>query len=90
MATTKVTFTLDAETVGRIEDAANRLAKPKSQVVREAVADYHSRIGHLSENERIRMLKVFDAVVPAIPVRPEREVDAELLEIRRTRRSVRR
>jgi predicted transcriptional regulator len=45
MATTKVTFTLDEETVHRIDDAAVHLAKPKSQVVREAVADYHSRIG---------------------------------------------
>jgi predicted DNA-binding protein len=39
MATNEVTFTLDAETVHRIEDAAERLAKPKSQIVREAVAD---------------------------------------------------
>jgi predicted nucleic acid-binding protein len=34
MATTEVTFTLDAETVHRIEEAAERLAKPKSQIVR--------------------------------------------------------
>lgn len=32
-----------------IDDAAERLAKPKSQIVREAVADYRSRIGRLSE-----------------------------------------
>jgi len=87
MATTKVTFTLDEETVHRIDDAAVRLAKPKSQVVREAVADYHSRIGRLSESERKRMLKIFDALVPAIPVRPRREAENELREIRRARRS---
>jgi hypothetical protein len=87
MATRKVTFTLDEETVHRIDDAAVRLAKPKSQVVREAVADYHSRIGRLSESERKRMLKIFDALVPAIPGRPRREAEAELREIRRARRS---
>ncbi len=87
MATNKVTFTLDRETVHRIDDAAERLAKPKSQIVREAVADFHSRIGRLSENERLRMLKVFDAVVPPIPARPQREVERELREIRRARRT---
>ena len=87
MATRKVTFTLDEETVHRINDAAVRLAKPKSQVVREAVADYHSRIGRLSESERRRMLKIFDALVPAIPARPRREAEAELREIRRARGS---
>jgi hypothetical protein len=83
----KVTFTLDEETVHRIDDAAARLAKPKSQIVREAVANYHSRIGRLSESERQRMLKVFDTLVPRIPARPQREVEAELREVRRARRS---
>jgi hypothetical protein len=87
MAAIKVTFTLDEETVHRIDDAAGRLAMPKSQVVRQAVADYYGRIGRLSESERKRMVKVFDALVPAIPVRAQREVNAELREIRRARRS---
>lgn len=87
MGTTKVTFTLDEEIVHRIGDAAERLAKPKSQVVAEAVADCHSRIGRLSENERKRMLKVFDALVPAMPNRPRRETEDELREIHRARRS---
>ncbi len=87
MATNKVTFTLDPDTVHRIEDAAERLAKPKSQIVREAVADYHARIDRLSESERQRMLKIFDTLFPLIPVRPQREANAELKEIRRARRS---
>jgi hypothetical protein len=87
MAANKVTFTLDDETVRRIADSSERLAKPKSQVVREAVADYHSRIGRLSESERQRLLKIFDTVVPLIPSRPQREVDRELREIRQARRS---
>src|ERR1700757_411834 len=87
MATNKVTFTLDPETVHRIEDAAERLAKPKSQIVREAVADYHARIDRLSENERQRLLKIFDTLAPLVPARPQREVNAELKEIRRSRRT---
>src|ERR1700683_1194401 len=87
MATSKVTFTLDEETVHRIDDAAVRLAKPKSQVIREAVADYHSRIGRLSESESERMLKLSDALVLTIPARPRRETEDELREIRRARRS---
>ncbi|HEV2448409.1 MAG TPA: ribbon-helix-helix protein, CopG family [Candidatus Sulfopaludibacter sp.] len=87
MATSKVTFTLDPETVSLIDDAAGRLNKPKSQIVREAVADYHSRIGRLSEAERRRMLKAFDTLLPQIPKRPVREVEQELRELRRSRRS---
>jgi hypothetical protein len=87
MAANKVTFTLDEETVHRIADSAERLAKPKSQVVREAVADYHSRIGRLSESERQRLLKAFDTVVPLIPSRPQGAADQELREIRQARRS---
>jgi hypothetical protein len=87
MAARKVTFTLDSATVHLIEDAASRLAKSKSQVVREAVADYHARIGRLSEAERRRMLQVFDTLVPRIPPRPQSDLDAELKQIRHARRS---
>ena len=77
---------MDKATVRQIEDAAARLSKPKSQIVREAVSDYHSRIGKLSESERKRMLWVLDNLAPRIPERPQSEVDAELAEIRRARR----
>ena len=87
MATIKVTFTLDAETVHRIEDAAKILAKPKSQIVREAVAAYHGRIEHLNESEIQKRLKIFDTLFPLIPIRPQRETEEELKEIRRARRS---
>ena len=39
MATVKVTFTLDEATISRLRDAAGRLAKAKSQVIREAIHD---------------------------------------------------
>lgn len=82
----KVTFTLDDATVERLRRAARRLARPQSQVVREAIKDYADRLGRLGEEERTRLLKVFDTVVPAIPQRPAARVDAELRAIRRARR----
>ncbi len=83
----KVTFTLDEETIARLRRSAVRLAKPQSQVVREAIRDYASRVGRLSEPERLRMLHVFDEVTAAIPRRSARIVDAELQALRQARRS---
>lgn len=82
----KMTFTFDEATVARLRRAAERLGKPQSQVVREAINDYAARVGKLSEEERVRLLKVFDAVVPAIPRRPLREVRREIETIRVARR----
>lgn len=82
---TKVTFTVDEATIARLDDAAQRLAIPKSEVVREAIHEYHLRIGKLGEAERRRMLADFDRLVPRIPGRPAAEVDNELSEIRRAR-----
>ena len=86
MATTKVTFTLDQPTLTHLEDAAQLLAKPKSEIVREAIRDYRQRIGKLSDSERLRMLAVIDEIAKRPPTRPQSEVDAELKEIRRARR----
>ena len=83
---TKVTFTLDDATIQRLNDAAQRLSIPKSEVVREAIQDYHARIGKLSEDERRRMLADFDRLVPLIPARPLLEVKRELAQIRALRR----
>jgi metal-responsive CopG/Arc/MetJ family transcriptional regulator len=82
----KVTFTLDDDTVDRLRRIAARLAKPQSQVVREAIKEYEARADKLSDEERRRMLAVFDALVPKIPSRPRQEIEAELREIRYTRR----
>jgi hypothetical protein len=87
MATTKVTFTLDAATIARLRATAERLAVPKSQVVREAIRDFGDRAERLSERERQRMLEAFDRLVPAIPSRPLRDVDRELAGLRRARRA---
>jgi Ribbon-helix-helix protein, copG family len=87
MAASKVTFTLDEATVRRIDDAAAILAKPKSQVVREAVFQYYERIGRMSERERLEKLRLFDLLVPRIPIRSAGSVDRELKAIRQARQS---
>jgi hypothetical protein len=86
MASVKSTFTLDEPTVARLEAVAGQLAKPKSEIVREAIHDYADRIGMLSEKERVRMLRILDEMLPMVPERPIEEVEAELAEIRRARR----
>jgi hypothetical protein len=56
----KVTFTLDRISLDRLQDGAERLALPKSEVVRQAITEFHDRLGRLSDRERHRMLRVFD------------------------------
>ncbi|HSK11478.1 MAG TPA: ribbon-helix-helix domain-containing protein [Vicinamibacterales bacterium] len=82
----RVTFSLDEETVNRLRAVAERVRKPQSQVVREAVAEYAARADRLSDSERAALLRTFDRVVPAIPARPAREVDRERREVRAARR----
>jgi predicted transcriptional regulator len=82
----KATFSLDAETLGRLRRISARLAKPQSLVVREAIREYEVRRDKLTEDERQRLLEAFDRTVPAIPARPLAEVEAELTAIRRARR----
>ncbi len=87
MAKVKVTFTLDRETIGRLRQASERLSRPQSAVVREAIQDYSDRVGRLSERERLRMLRVFDELIPRIPPRPASLVKREIARIRRARRA---
>lgn len=87
MASIKMTFSLDEEAVAGLQMAAERLSLPKSEVVREAILDYCQRLGRLSERERLRLLKTFDELLPTIPTKSDEEVDRELAEIRRARRT---
>jgi hypothetical protein len=82
----KVTFTFDESTVAYLSRTAARLGLPKSQVVREAIRVYGEQMDRLSDAERERLLEVFDEVTASIPERPRREIDAELAELRRSRR----
>ena len=87
MASTKVTYTLDEATIHLIEETAEIKHKSKSQVIRDAVKDYHARLGRLSESERLRRLEAFDRLYPLVKLRTRQESDAELAEIRESRRS---
>jgi hypothetical protein len=82
----KVTYSLDDATVRRIRRAAERLGKPQSHVVREAVAEYDARTDRLSESERLRMLEVLDRWRKEHVPRARESVEAELREIRLSRR----
>jgi predicted transcriptional regulator len=85
MATVKVTFTLDEATVEQLNETASRLSKPKSEVVREAIRDFHSRADRLSEAERQRLLRAVDVLILKPATRSQQEVDRELREIRESR-----
>ena len=82
----KVTFTLDAATVVQLRQTAERLGRPQSQVVREAVAEYAAATDRLTDTERRRQLEIFDRLVPRLPKRNQRAVDAELRALRAARR----
>lgn len=86
MASIKVTFSLDEETVSQLKQTADRLRRAKSQVVREAIHEYAARADRLSESERRRLLKELDEALAAVPPRPAEEVDRELAKLREARR----
>ena len=82
----KMTFTLDDQTVERLRRTASRLAKPQSYVIREAVREYEARSTKLSDEERTRMLAIVDGMAQEPPTRTATEVNAELRDIRASRR----
>ncbi|HWZ34086.1 MAG TPA: ribbon-helix-helix protein, CopG family [Bryobacteraceae bacterium] len=86
MAAVKITVTLDETSVALLNEIASRLAKPKSQVLREAIREYHVKSDRLSETERRRMLGVVDQIMKMPPTRSQAEVDRELRELRESRR----
>ena len=81
----KVTYSLDDATVRRIRRAAERLGKPQSHVVREAVSEFDARTDRLSEAERLRMLEVLDRWRKEQTPRSRESAEAELREIRLSR-----
>jgi len=83
----KMTFTFDDDTVATLRRTASRLRKPQSAVVREAIQDYASRSGRLSDDERRHMLKVFDRVMAEIPSSSQGEADSEIARVRAARRT---
>jgi predicted transcriptional regulator len=84
---TKVTFSVDDETIEQLTRTAERLRRSKSQVVREAIQEYAARADRLTEAERQRLLKDLEECLRRIPERPAADVDRELAALRRARRS---
>lgn len=82
----KVTYTLDEETVGRIRKLAERSRKPQSQIVREAIAHYAAREHTLTDDERERKLVILREMASTLPARPHQDVNRELGELRKSRR----
>lgn len=87
MASTKVTFTLDDLSIAHLADAARRLARPRSEIVRLAIDDYYQNLGRLSHGEKLKLLRAFDELVPLIPQRSAAEVRREIQSIRNARRA---
>jgi hypothetical protein len=83
----KVTFSVDAETVRTLKATAERLRKPQSMIVREAVAEYAARAGRLTEGERRRLLRTLDEITGRPPTRPQAQVEREISAIRGSRRA---
>lgn len=82
----RATFSLDEATIAEIKRTAQRLKKPQSQIIREAVADFAARADRLSERERLRVMQLLTALQRAKPTRAEKDVDRELADIRAARR----
>jgi metal-responsive CopG/Arc/MetJ family transcriptional regulator len=82
----KVTFTLDEETIARLNETAERLSKPKSEVVREAIKGYRGTSDRLSEAERVRIVGLLKEYALLPPTRTSAETDRELRELRASRR----
>lgn len=82
----KATFSLDDETMRQIRRAAERLGKPQSQIVRDAIADFAARADRLSERERLHLLDVLAKVKAEKPTRSARSVTKEIEAVRAARR----
>lgn len=83
----RATFSLDEATIAEIKRTAERLKKPQSHVIREAVADYAARTDRLSERERRHMLGLLEDLRAVKPARTAQAVDAELKALRQARRA---
>jgi len=83
----KMTFTLDDDTVAKLKRAAARFDKPRSWVVREAVADYAAKSDMLTPEEKARMLEALERFKRTPVTGTSADVDREIAEIRASRRA---
>ena len=82
----KLTFSLDDATVATLRRTADRLRKPQSVVVREAIAHYAEREDRLSPEEQARLLAAIDRFSKLPASGSEADAEREKREIRRSRR----
>lgn len=82
----KLTFSLDDDTVATLRRTAERLRKPQSLVVREAIAHYAEREDKLSPEEQARLLTAIDHYSKLLPSGTQEDAEREKAEIRRSRR----
>lgn len=87
MGQTKMTFTLDEQTAAYLDRTAARLGMTKSGVVREAIREYAAHIGRLSESERLKALATLDEIMRRPPTRSATQVEQEIRDIRKARRT---
>jgi predicted DNA-binding protein len=83
----KLTFSMDDATVEALRKAATRSGKPQSLIVREAIALYTAQEDRLSEADRARLLDVLQRIRARPAKRTGVDVDRELRELRRSRRT---
>lgn len=82
----KITVSVDEGTARTLKTMAERLRKPQSLVVREAIAEYSARAGRLTEVERRRMLRAIDEIVSRPSGVPQSQAEREIGDIRDARR----
>lgn len=83
----KMTFSLDDSTADTLKRLSKRLQRPQSQVLREAISYYEPHAGKLTKAQQAERVALFDKVLAAVPSRPVSEVDAELKNVRQSRRT---
>jgi len=83
----KLTFSLDEQTVTALRTAARQTGKAQSLIVREAIAQHTAGEHRLSDQDRDRLLGVLRRIRARPSTRPQADVDRELREIRRSRRT---
>src|SRR5919204_4063843 len=83
----KLTFSLDEATVEKLRKTAQRLRKPQSVVVREAIGQYAAQEDLTTPEERERILKAIAEFKKRPITRTREDALREIEEIRRSRRA---
>jgi predicted transcriptional regulator len=87
MASVKVTFTLDEETIGRLALLSKETRQPKSAVVRDAIERRFAERGRMSAERQAYLLSLIEKWKKEPPLRTESQIEAEVRGIRRARRA---